>query len=279
MSVKFLTDSASDMLPKEAADMGVICIPIQLTFGEETYEDAVTITHEEFYEKLASSENLPTTSQINPMTYGEYFEQATANGDELIVVTLASTLSGTCQSAMLAAGAFEDKVFVVDSLNAAAGQYILLSRGLELANEGLAAAEIVEILEQEKHSIRFCALIDTLEYLKKGGRISPAVAFAGGMLNIKPAIEVKEGSLEMAGTARGAKKGQQLMKSLIENYNGIDWDKPMALIYSGADDQLRQFIESTPELWEGHDLPIRSLGGTIGTHIGPGAYGVAFFEK
>lgn len=279
MSVKFLTDSASDMLPKEAADMGVICIPIQLTFGEETYEDAVTITHEEFYEKLASSENLPTTSQINPMTYGEYFEQATANGDELIVVTLASTLSGTCQSAMLAAGAFEDKVFVVDSLNAAAGQYILLSRGLELANEGLAAAEIVEILEQEKHSIRFCALIDTLEYLKKGGRISPAVAFAGGMLNIKPAIEVKEGSLEMAGTARGAKKGQQLMKSLIENYNGIDWDKPMALIYSGADDQLRQFIESAPELWEGHDLPIRSLGGTIGTHIGPGAYGVAFFEK
>ena len=279
MSVKFLTDSASDLLPEEAAKLGVACIPIQLTFGNETCEDGVTVTHEEFYEKLAASENLPTTSQINPMIYADYYEKLTADGDELVVLTLSSVLSGTCQNAMLAAGAYEGKVFVVDSLNAAAGQYILLSRGLELAKQGLSAAEVAEILEQEKHSIRFCALIDTLEYLKKGGRISPTVAFAGGMLNIKPAIEVKEGGLEMAGTARGAKKGQQLMKKLVENYNGIDWDKPMALIYSGQDDQLRQFMESTPELWEGHDLPIRSLGGTIGTHIGPGAYGIAFFEK
>ena len=280
MSVKFLTDSACDMVPEEAKALGVTCIPIQITFGTETYEDAVTLSHKEFYEKLAGSKDLPVTSQINPMTYEDYYKELTADGDELVVITLSSALSGTYQNAVLAAQDYPGKVFVVDSLNATSGQFILLKRGVDLAAKGLSAVEIAEILEEEKHKIRVAALIDTLEYLKKGGRISATVAFAGGVLGIKPGIEVVDGKIEMAGTARGHAKGQQLVKGLIEKYSGIDWDKPMSFLYACDDTQLRKFIENTPELWEGHgDLSIRSLGGTIGTHIGPGAYGIAFFEQ
>lgn len=280
MSVKFLTDSACDIVPEEAEALGVEFVPIQISFADGAYEDAVTITHKEFYEKLAKSEALPTTSQINPSTYDEYFRRLTAGGDELVVITLSSGLSGTYQSAVLAAADYADRVFVVDSLNATSGQYILVKRGLELAARGLSAAEIATILDEEKMRVRVIALIDTLEYLKKGGRISSTVAFAGSLLGIKPAIEVKEGKIEMAGTARGLKKGQQLVRELMDKYNGIDQDKPMAYIYSGSDELLRQFIASNSELWEGlGDIPSRSLGGTIGTHIGPGACGVAFFEK
>lgn len=279
MSVKFLTDSACDLVPEEAAALGVACIPIQITFDQTPYEDGATLSHKDFYKKLAASEKLPSTSQINPATYEAHYQRLTADGDELIVISLSSALSGTYQNAVIAAQEFEGKVFVVDSLNATSGQLILLQRGLELAKQGLSAAEITAVLEEEKHKIRVCALIDTLEYLKKGGRISAAVALAGGLLGIKPAIEVKEGKIEMAGTARGHKKGQQLIRQLIESYGCIDWEKPLSAIYSGSDDLLQQFLASAADLWDGRTLPIHSLGGTIGTHIGPNGYGIAFFEK
>lgn len=278
MCVKILTDSACDMIPAEAEALGVTCIPIQISFGTETYEDAVTLPHNQFYEKLAASEALPVTSQVNPMTYGDYYAELTADGSEVVVIALSSGLSGTYQNAVLAAQDYPDRVFVVDSLNASSGQFVLVKRAKELAEQGLTAREIAEKLEMEKQEIRVVALIDTLEYLKKGGRISATVAFAGGVLGIKPAIEVKDGKIVLSGTARGMAKGHQLLKKLIESYGGIDWSRPVALIYSGSSEQLDKFVEKNPELWEG-EVPKRSLGGTIGTHIGPGACGVAFFSK
>lgn len=280
MNIRFLIDSASDILPEEADRLGITCIPMQITFGEETFEDSVTLSHEAFYEKLAASAVLPVTSQINPATYEAYYEKLTANGDELVVITLSSQLSGTCQSARIAAENFPGKVYVVDSLNAAIGERILLQRGLELAGQGLSAQQIAQTLDEEKKKIRLVAMIDTLEYLKKGGRISATVAFAGGLLGIKPAIEIRNGAVAMAGKARGAKQVNALLKQLIEAAGSIDFKKPVALVYSASDASLQQFIEGCPELWEDHPLPpIYSLGCTIGTHIGPGACGIAFFTK
>ena len=280
MGIKFLIDSASDILPSEAEAMGIACIPMQITFGEETFEDGVTLSHQAFYEKLADSKALPVTSQINPSTYETQYASLTANGDELVVITLSSCLSGTCQSARIAAENYPGKVYVVDSLNATVGQRILLLRGLELLKSGLSAAQIAQTLEEEKHRIRLVAMIDTLEYLKKGGRISATVAFAGELLGIKPAIEVLYGQVVMAGKARGGKQSHTLLKQLIKKTGGIDWSKPIAAVYSSSDTLLQQFMESCPELWEGHEKPpVYSLGCTIGTHIGPGAYGIAFFEK
>ena len=279
MAIRFLIDSASDLLPEDAAALGVTCIPMQITFGEETFEDGVTLSHKDFYEKLASCATLPVTSQINPAVYESYLTKLTADGSEVIVITLSSGLSGTVHSARIAADEFPGKVFVVDSLNATVGQRILLLRGLAMAKEGLSAAEITEKLDREKRKIRVVAIIDTLEYLKKGGRISAATAFAGAALGIKPAIAVVNGKIENVGKARG-RQTVTLMKQLIEDAGPIDWDRPAAFVYSYKDVALRAFLEATPELWEGHPLPpAYSLGCTIGTHIGPNGYGFAFFEK
>ena len=198
-----------------------------------------------------------------------------------MIITLSSKLSGTYQSAVIAAQEYPGKVFVVDSLSATVGQRILLMRGLELAHQGMDAQQIAQILEEERKKIRVAAIIDTLEYLKKGGRISATVAFAGGLLAIKPAVEILDGEVAMAGTARGSKKCHALLRELIEKHGGVDWSKPMSFVYSGSSDALLQgFIAETAPLWEGHaPLPVHSLGSTIGTHIGPGAYGIAFFEK
>ena len=227
-----------------------------------------------------ASADLPTTSQVPPAVFGECFEKLTANGDEVVAITMSSRLSGTYQSAMIAADDFDGKVFVVDSLNATIGERILLMRGLELAQAGKSAAEIAAQLDEEKTRIRLIAIIDTLEYLKKGGRISAAVAFAGGMLAIKPAIEVKDGLVVTAGTARGVKKCNALLKESIEKYGGVNYDMPAAMVYASSREPLDQFVAACPELWQGNPAPVGcSLGCTIGTHIGPGAYGIAFFEK
>ena len=280
MRVKFLIDSASDVLPEEAKQLGVTHLPMRVTFGDETFSDAVDLSHSQFYEKLAANKELPVTSQINPADFSTAFADAVADGSELVVITISSGLSGTYQSAVIAAEDYPGKVFVVDSLSATVGERILLMRGLELAAAGVGAEEIAKTLDEEKGRIRVFAMIDTLEYLKKGGRISSTVAFAGGLLGIKPAIEVKDGKVAMAGTARGVRKCHELLSGLIAQYGGVNWEKPVAFIYSESDASLQQFIRENPQLWGGReDLLCCSLGGTIGTHVGPGAYGLAFFEK
>ena len=281
MSIHFVIDSASDILPQEAARLGVTVLPLTVTFGDTTYRDSVDLTHLEFFEKLSSSRELPTTSQLPPAIFADCFEPLVAAGHDIVVITLSSKLSGTYQSAVIAASDYPGRVFVVDSLSAAIGQRVLLMRGLELAAQGLTAEEIAAKLDEEKRRLRVMAVIDTLEYLKKGGRISAAVALAGTVLSVKPAIEISDGLVAMAGKARGARQGNILLRQLMDQYGGVNLDAPYAFVYSGLnDDQLRKFIADQPDLWpEATDLPIHSLGCTIGTHVGPGAYGIAFFEK
>lgn len=279
MSVKFIIDSASDVLPEEAARLGVTHLPMKVVFGTEEYADSVDLSHGEFFDKLAHAKQLPTTCQIPPAEFGQACKTLVDQGHQVIIITISSALSGTYQSAVIAAGEYEGRVFVVDSRSATIGERILLQRGLELAQQGMGAAAITRVLEEEKQHIRLVAVLDTLDYLKKGGRISTATALAGSLLAIKPAVEIKGGQVVMAGTARGTKKANQLLKDLILGYR-MDRQKPVALAWAGTDELLNRFLEETPSLWEGvESMSTHSLGCTIGTHIGPGAYGVAFFEK
>lgn len=282
MAVKFIVDSASDILPSEAEELGMIHLPLKVLFGEQEYSDAVNLSHEEFYDKLVECDTLPSTSQVPPSDFANVYEKIVAAGDTAVVITISSKLSGTYQSAMLAAQDYEGKVFVVDSLNATVGERILALRGLELAKEGMDAASIAAQLDEEKKKIRLLALLDTLEYLKKGGRISSVVAFAGGVLAIKPVISVVDGAVELVGKARGSKQGNNLLRELVNKSGGIDFDKPFSLAYSGNTDALLQkYIKDSAELWEGKTdkLPIHTVGCAIGTHVGPGAVAVVFFEK
>ena len=281
MSIHFVIDSASDILPQEADKLGITVLPLTVTFSGTSYRDSVDLSHREFFEKLAACRELPTTSQLPPAAFADCFAPLIAAGQDVVVITVSSKLSGTYQSAAIAAADYPGQVFVVDSLSAAIGQRVLLQRGLQLAQDGMSAQQIAETLDEEKSRLHVMAVIDTLEYLKKGGRISAATALAGTVLSVKPAIEICDGLVSMAGKARGARQGNVLLRQLTEKYGGVNLDAPYALVYSGLDDDaLRKFIAEQPDLWpEDRDLPIHSLGCVIGTHVGPGAYGVAFFEK
>ncbi len=282
MAVRLIVDSASDILPERAEALGIVHCPLKVVFGSHEYRDAVDMSHRRFYELLIESDTLPTTCQVSPAEFSKALEKATENGDEAIVITLSSKLSGTYQSAVIAAEEYEGRAFVVDSESVAMGEQILVMRALELCREGLSAEKIVECLDREKQQIRLMALLDTLEYLKKGGRISSAVAFAGGLLAIKPVVAVEDGAVTMVGKARGSKQGNNLLRELVEKSRGIDFGKPVCLGYSGLNDELlRKYIEDSAELWQGHidSLPIATVGCAIGTHVGPGAVAVAFFEK
>lgn len=282
MAVKFIVDSACDILPAEAKELGIIHLPLKVIFGEEEFADAVNLSHEEFYEKLVESDVFPSTSQVPPADFEDAYERVIKEGDEAVVITVSGKLSGTYQSAMIAKEDYEEKVFVVDSENVAVGERILVYKGLKYAAEGLSAKEIAERLDEDKKRIRLMALLDTLEYLKKGGRISSAVAFAGGLLSIKPVVAISEGGIELVGKARGSKQGNNLLRELISKSNGIDFDEPFVLAYSGLSDKLlRKYMKDSAELWEGkvEDLPVCTVGCAIGAHVGPGAIAVAFFEK
>ena len=277
MSVKIIVDSTADLMPRVKEKVTVV--PLTLHFGDEEYIDGVTITHKEFYEKLIETDQMPHTSQATPVVFGEVFEEIKKNKDSAVVITISSEFSGTYQSAIIAAADYDD-IYVVDSGSAAIGIGILTELALEYAKSGASAKEIAQILEEEKKKIKIVALFDTLEYLKRGGRISKTVAFAGGVLNIKPVIGVENGEIVMLGKARGSKQGNNLLVAEIEKSGGVNFQRPILLGYTGLSDALLvKYIEDSRHLWvpSGKELEYTPVGSVIGTHAGPGAIAVAYF--
>ncbi len=278
--IRIITDSGSD-IPQNYNEH-ITVLPMSIRFGDTEYRDGIDINTTQFYEKLIESDELPTTSLVSPGTFEETYKKAIDNGEKVVVITISSKLSGTYQSATLAALEYPDDVFVVDSMNVACAEQILALRGVELIEQGMTAQEIAKELEAEREKIHILAVLDTLEYLKKGGRISSAVAFVGGALNLKPVVTCCDGEVAMIGKARGSKNGNNYLIQEIEKTSGIDFAKPIRLGYTGLSDvMLQKYIEDSKELWEGHSdsIVVSHIGSTIGTHIGPGAIAVAFFSK
>jgi len=280
MSIRIICDSASDITKEMAQKWNITVLPTKVLFGEDEYLDGVTMNHQEFFEKLIETDELPTTSQISPYEYEKAFKQAVESGDTVICITISSKLSGCHQSAHIAAEEYGNKVFVVDSENVCIGEQLLVEVASRLREEGKSAGEIVEILNEEKKNIRVIALLDTLEYLKKGGRISGATALAGALLSIKPVVAIEKGEIVMLGKARGSKNGQNMLINLVEKEGGINFSKPFRLAYSGLSDALLQkYMKDSERLYEGNadKLTVCTIGSTIGTHTGPGAIAAAFF--
>lgn len=278
--LRIITDSASDIMEPDRKDLTVL--PMTVRFGEKEYLDGVTINHQEFYEKLIESDELPVTSLISPGDFEAAYQKAAEAGEQVLVVTLSGRLSGTYQSACIAAADFEENVRVVDSMNATIGEQILVLYALQLSDQGVELDEIVRTLEQAKKKIHVLGLLDTLEYLKKGGRISKTAAFLGGALSVKPVVTVAEGEVVMLGKARGSRNGNNFLIHEIEKAGGVDFTRPYRLGYTGLDDTLLQkYIHDSERLWKGNadSLPVSSIGATIGTHVGPGAIAVAFFAS
>lgn len=279
MSTRIIVDSTADLLPE--VQQQVHTVPLTVHFGEQEYVDKVTIDNRTFYEKLVESDVLPSTSQATPADFIKELDKAREAGDEAVIITLSSKLSGTYQSAVIAAEAYEN-MYVVDSGNVAIAGGILAELAIRLVDEGLDARAVAERLEEEKKKLVLVALVDTLEYLKKGGRVSKSVAFAGAMLNIKPVLSVVDGEITILGKARGSKMGNNLLVQEVEKAGGVDFSKPVLLGYTGLSDALLlKYIEDSRPLWEQGLETVRytTIGSVIGTHAGPGAIAAAFFKN
>ena len=281
MNPLILTDTASD-IPVSTENENLRVLPMKIFFGDTEYLDTVNLSHEEFYPTLTESAALPTTSQIPPYEFDRAVAEAVEAGRQVVVITLSQKLSGTYQSAAIAAENYPGQVFLVDSECVAVGERALVEYALQLVERKFDAATIAAELTRMKRRVCVVALLDTLEYLKAGGRISRTAAIAGGLLNIKPVVSIVNGEVALIGKARGSKNGSNLLRELISARGGVDFRYPFRLGYTGLDDtMLQKYIADSADLWhtEAAPLPVATIGGTIGTHAGPGAIAVAFFAK
>ena len=278
MGVKIIVDSTADLTPWVRQRVDVV--PLTIHFGQKEYVDGETIDSKTFYEMLVESDVLPTTSQATPFAFEEAFRKAVEDGFEVVCITCTAKRSGTYQSAVIASEEFPGKVHVVDSKTIALGSAILTEYALTLLDRGLNGEEITWKLMQKREDVRVLAMLDTLEYLKKGGRISATAAIAGGLLNIKPVLAISDGEIKMLGKARGSRQGNNLLVQEIQKAGGVDFGKPVLLGYTGLSDTLlRKYVQDSMQLWQDHvkDLPVSVVGSVVGTHAGPGAVAVGFF--
>ena len=279
MCVRIIVDSSTNVSEKYREKIQFV--PLTVRFGDKEYLDGVEISKHQFYEMLVESDVLPTTSQATPAAFADCFEAVASAGDSAVVITLSSKLSGTYQSAVLAAEEYPN-ICVVDSQSVAIGTGVLAQYAVELAQQGMGAEEIAQVLTHQREKVCVVALLDTLEYLKKGGRISKTVAFAGGVLNIKPVVTIQDGAVALIGKARGSRNGNNLLVEKINQAGGVDFDRPVLLGYTGLSPALlEKYVEDSKALWEKHvdQLDGCLLCSVIGTHVGPGAVAVAFFKK
>ena len=285
MSVRIITDSASDISQELAKELNITVLPLKVRFGEEEFLDGVTLSNRQFYERLIETDEIPKTSQITPFEYRNHFEKAVKAGEQVICFTLSSGVSGSYQSACVAAQEFEGDVFVVDTQQFCISEAIIVERAVQMRDSGMDAAAVFEAIEVEKKDAHVLAIFNTLEYLKLGGRISAAAAFAGGLLSLKPVLSIEDGVVKILGKARGSRNGNNMLTEFAEKLGGIDFERPFCFGYTGfSDETLKKYIHDSARLYEDKidvnnpdKFRIHKVGATIGTYAGPGAIAVAFF--
>lgn len=274
--IRILVDSSSDYSVEEIRQKGLDLVPISITIGEKSYVDGYDMGRDEFYEILQRSDDFPKTSQPSPQAFLDIFEDASANGDDLICIILSSELSGTYQTAVLAKSMVDyDRIHLIDSRSATYTIKIMADYALKLRDEGLSAEEIVSRIEHLKSRVKVLAALNTLEFLGRGGRISKAAAAIGDLANIKPIITLTvEGAIGILGKCLGKNKA---ILSIIRHMNELKPDPlfPIYTIFSYGPENCAAFEEKLHK--EGFRTDGRlQIGSTIGTHIGPGAFGVVF---
>lgn len=280
MGIRIITDSTSDIDLLEADRMGITIVPLKVIFGDKEYREGIEITIDSFYPKLIAADKLPTTSQPSPDDFLKHFIEAKEAGDDAIVILVSGKLSGTLQSANIAKEIADySNIYIVDSFNAIMGLRILVEEAVKMRNEGVNVREIVARLEELRERIVLLAMVDTLEYLQKGGRLSKTSAILGTLLKFKPIITLKNGTIELAGKERGIRKGIDRILSLMEEFGDIDTAYPTYFGFSAEDSKgvlLRDKVKEKFEIGDSRMLPV---GCVIGTHAGPGAGAVVYVRK
>ena len=280
--VRILTDSSSEISYEDAKERNIDLLPIMVTFENGGEISSLDMQVSEFYEKMATAQVLPKTSQINAFTFEEYFESIKKAGDTAVVLPISSGLSGTYQSAVTAAEKYMGIVFVVDVKTTTFSLRDIVYRITKLRDNGMQARELAKEAGKIKDKARLYAYIDTLRYLKMGGRVSGAQAAIGTVLNIKPIITVEKGLVEVIGKERGQKNALDKIISLFLE-NNIDYEQGITVASSNgnADDyaMLSEAIMAADRNITRSMIAYSTIGPTIGTHVGPGAIAMSFFTK
>lgn len=276
--IQLITDSTSDLSPERARALGVQVLPLTVHFGAESFRDGLDITHADFYARLRGAQTLPTTSQINPDEFVSAFQPVLERGDQVVGIFLSSELSGTYQSACIARDMLGAKdIYVLDSRTVTFPLGLLITMAAGLRDKGVGAAELVGEIAALQKRMRVYAVLDTLKYLKMGGRISAATAAVGGMLGISPIIAIENGKVESVGKARGRKAGIQWIVDKTAQERP-DASLPIAFGHSDCPEAMAAICEAFAGL--SGDVPqalTSDIGAVVGTYAGPGATGIAYF--
>lgn len=279
MGIQIITDSAADYSAQEIERRGIICVPMTVSFGEETFQDGVDLTKEAFFERLVSSSEIPKTAQPSPAQFLEHFERAKAAGDTVIAILISGELSGTIQAAAIARDMAEyDNIYIIDSRNATLGMRILVDRAAFLREKGESAEKIVQEVEALIPRIRIYAGLETLEYLYKGGRLSKSQAAIGSLVNLKPVVRVIDGKVELFSKQIGLRHVNKVLEKVLCE-ECPDETYPIYFLYSYDKKNCAAFIKYLAKNGIEYEEPkLRGIGATIGSHIGTGAYGIVFVK-
>lgn len=278
--IEIITDSTSDLSPSLAAKLGVRVLPLTVHFGEESFQDGIDISNADFYARLRKAETLPTTSQINPETFTAVFQEVLDRGNQAVGIFISSELSGTCQSAQIARDMLGGgDVFVVDSRTVTFALGLLVIEAARLRDAGLSAAQLAEAIAALREKQRLYAVLDTLKYLKMGGRISAATAMVGGVLGITPIIAIEDGKVESVGKTRGRKAGIDWIRERVRNED-IDLTRCVMFGHADCPESMEALAGALSEVTaRAPAVYCSDIGTVVGTHAGPGAAGFSYFIK
>lgn len=270
MAIKLITDSTCDIAIKDCEALGIELVPLKVTIGGKTYLDKFELTNEEFYEKMAKAEDIPVTTLASPHDFMDKFDAYP--DDDIICITISSKLSGTYQSAVIAKEETgRNNIHIIDSCSVSLGAGILVEAAAKMISKGENAADIEAKLNEIAPKVELYAVVDTLKYLVKGGRVSKATGAVGSLLGIKPILRVKDGTIENVGKERGLAKALSKMKSLIEeNTDYLENDFPVTYGHSNNLSGMESFMAQMSRSGSRY-----SIGSVVGTHAGPGAVGIA----
>ncbi|HAN10011.1 MAG TPA: DegV family protein [Clostridiales bacterium] len=274
MGIRIVTDSTSDLNDVLIRKYNIKIAPLTVHFKDKSYKDTVEISAKMFYEKLKTCEELPKTSQVNPAEFEDIFEEILKAKDEVLGIFISSDLSGTFNSAQIAKELIEsDKIHIIDSRNVTVGLGGIILHAAKLIEKGKTIDEIVKEIEQIKGNSKLVVMADTLEYLKKGGRLSAAKAMIGTVLNLKPILVLKDGRIDTLDKVRGTGKGVTYILEYMKDY--IKEDSDIFVLNAACDEAAEKMIERLKTEYGASSVHKCDMGPTIGVHLGPGAVGIA----
>ena len=277
MTVRIVTDSTADLPDFLVAELGITVVPLHIHFGEETYEDGVTISKDEFYKRLVTSPKLPKTSAPSSGAFTETYAQLAEETDEIVSIHISSRLSATYQSATVARDTFpaETSISVIDSRFATIGLGLIVEQAARMARSGERAAIIVKEVEAAISRTHLFGVVDTLEYLHKGGRIGMASALLGSLLKVKPIIGVRDGIVHPIERVRGREKAFDRLVEMVSKFETIS---RLAVAHTTAEDEMERLVERLSGFFPPEKMMCSRCGATLGTYLGPDTLCIALLQ-